>query len=131
MKQVLMSIAIFSAAFFSLHLNAQDMNFGNEFRITKRTKLDYCKDAERGWRFETGKVTTENNEPVLVVFFAESKDGNWIKRNLRSDKNGEVKIGLEGCDLTGRYVYYAYYEGDKMYKHPSFEELLAVNGYMP
>jgi hypothetical protein len=129
MKQVFLAIAIFSASFLSSGLKAQDMAFGNEFKVTKRSKLDYCKDSERGWRFETGKVETENNETVIVVFFAETKDGQWLKRNLRSDKNGDVKIAVEGCEYTGRYMYYAYHAGDTMYKHPTIHELLAVNGY--
>jgi hypothetical protein len=125
-------IFTFFAFFLISHFGfSQENLFGQEFKVTKRTKLDFCREADGGWRFETGKIETEKNEPVVLVFFAESKDGQWVKKNLRSDKNGEVKIGVEGCDLTGRYVYYAYYADDKMFQHPSIRELLAVNGYMP
>ncbi|MCC5945066.1 MAG: hypothetical protein JJT94_09025 [Bernardetiaceae bacterium] len=99
-----------------------------DFKVIKRSRPELCENS-KGCRFEMAEIEAKANKKVAVVYYLEKEDGSWEKHTTQHKGSGRIPMQHEGCDLTGRYMHFAYYPEEGV-KEPSIEELKMRYGYV-
>lgn len=92
-----------------------------KFKMTKWSQPNECQG--KGTKFETGYVSVQHNDEVIITIYFQKTDNTWIKKTFQRNGTGYIQINLVECDFTGNHYGYVCLVKDEKCKFPTEQEV--------